>query len=959
MMRRIEKGNRLASCAPGAALLLALALWPAAAAAQTTTGTLRGLVKDETGGVLPGVTVEAVDEESGLTRSAFTSRGGFYNIQLPPGSYSVTATLQNFAPQTKKVVMALGETQGLDFELTVTATAGESVVVTAEVPLVEAKSPEISTNVSEFQLENLPQDNRNFLNFAKLAPGVRISDAQAGGASANRQEVTAGALEGFTTNVFIDGASYKNDVLLGGVVGQDASRGNPFPQSAVQEFRVLTQNYKAEYEKSSSAVITAVTKSGTNAFHGDAFVEYQDKALVARDVFNPEPNEKPDYTRWQAGVSVGGPIVKDKVHFFASWELNDQNRANRVFIGAQENIAPPDLLAQLETYTGLFTIPFTENLLFGKVSYQVAPVDVIDFNGFWRNETDIRDVGGNSLRSFETRTDVQQDIWNVGARNALTGNTWLSETLLMYQYYRWNPTIVNPQLIGQEYQQLLRIGGQDSAQRFVQKRFQVRQDFSYFALRAAGDHVLKGGVVLNFNDYDVQKNQLGNPVFKYRSVENWAFPFEAQYGFGNPDLSATNNQYGVYVQDDWTVTPRLTVNLGLRWDYETDDLNNDYVTPPLVVSELAGKVPADYFTDGTQRPSFSKAFQPRLGFAYDLSGKGTTIFFGGWGRFYDRNYYNALLDERFRLQYSLLTFRFSADGLPRDNQPTIIWDPAYLSVAGLQGIIDSGQAPLPEAFLIRNNTDPPVADQFGGGFRQTFGGMIGVSISYAGARSRNGYTYIWGSGRCCPDPPLSTAFSNVLISDASKRTKYDALFVTLDKPYTVSSKWGATLAFTWANGRGNGGDLFSLDYANVAAYPQHPTANAEQLRLVVSGIVGLPWDMRFSTLLTLGSGLGFTLDDASAGFGPGRQRILLYQGQQEGTFPYQTWDLQLSKDFYFGQSFRAGALISVFNVLNHSNYGDFNGFIPPATDPPNPNFGVGNTTVTLPRRLQFGVSFGF
>src|SRR4029077_15356637 len=193
-----------------------------------------------------------------------------------------------------------------EFALSLKAT--QEVTVTAAAPIVETKQSEIATNVTEQQLRVLPQDNRNFLNFANLAPGVRTSTDE------NNKEVLGGAIPGFNTNVFIDGTSYKNDVLNGGVVGQDSSRGNPFPQNAVQEFRVVTQNFKAEYEKSSSAIITAITKSGGNDLHGDGFGEYQNKSLVADDpcvdtvngrcgTAHTATHTKPDYTRYQAGVS--------------------------------------------------------------------------------------------------------------------------------------------------------------------------------------------------------------------------------------------------------------------------------------------------------------------------------------------------------------------------------------------------------------------------------------------------------------------------------------------------------------------------------------------------------------------------------------------------------------------------------------------------------------------------------
>ena len=188
-----------------------------------------------------------------------------------------------------------------------------------------------------------------------------------------------------------------------------------------------------------------------------------------------------------------------------------------------------------------------------------------------------------------------------------------------------------------------------------------------------------------------RRTRFGIPVYRFRSDipagDPYAFPFEAQLGFGDPDLSLKNNQFGVYAQDDWTINSCLTVNIGLRWDYESDMLNNDYVTPALVDQQLSPYFGPEFFTDGSQRPTFTGAVQPRVGLAWDLTGQGETVLFGGWGRYYDRVEYNAILDEQFRLQYSMLTFRFSADGQPRDGQPTIIWNPIYLTQAGLESIL--------------------------------------------------------------------------------------------------------------------------------------------------------------------------------------------------------------------------------------------------------------------------------
>src|SRR5262249_47124253 len=158
-------------------------------------------------------------------------------------------------------------------------------------------------------------------------------------------------------------------------------------------------------------------------------------------------------------------------------------------------------------------------------------------------------------------------------------------------------------------------------QLFQQDRLALRDDFSRFP-HWHGTHALKAGGVVSFMKYDVTKFFNANPVFRFRSTENFAFPFEASFGLGDPNLNANNTQVGLYLQDDWSPNARLTIDAGIRWDYESNELNNDYVTPANVVAATQSFVPSNYFTDGSDRPAFTGGFQPRVGFSYDPVGKG-------------------------------------------------------------------------------------------------------------------------------------------------------------------------------------------------------------------------------------------------------------------------------------------------------------------------------------------------
>jgi outer membrane receptor protein involved in Fe transport len=915
------------------------------AAAQSTTATIRGKVTDDKGAALANAEVNAVGTASGFVKTVNAGPDGSFQLAgLTPGEYNIVISAAGFEPRTETLTVLVGQNLNVTFEMASTATLSESITVIGE-QAVEMRTSEAATNVTTHQIENLPQDDRNFLNFATLAPGIRLST------NPERKTISGDAQPAEQTNVFIDGVSFKNDVLQGGVVGQDASRGNPFPQNAVQEFRVITQNYSAQYEKASSAIITAITKSGGNDLHGQAFWFYQPNDWVSDLPKNFQYSSlvtNQDYRRNQPGLSLGGPIIKDKLHYFLSYERDDERATKPVTLG-NSNFA-----SQFGQYTGIFPSPFKSNLGFGKLSWQPAQNQLLDWSGSYRKEHETRDFGNQT--SFQSATDLKNWVYSSTLRHQWSSDKTLNQATLSWQDYAWNPTPLNPGLVGLNYEGVIRLGGNSTTQKFDQRRIELRDDYNFAVSGWGGDHSFQVGANLDFLRYNIDKSQNGNPQYNFRNDPangfTFAQPFEAQFGFGKTNLSANNREYGVYGQDTWAVNQRLTVTLGLRWDYESNQLDASYVTPANIAAALAGKVDASYFSNGNNRDQFTNAFQPRLGFSYDLRGDGKSILFGGAGRFYDRLFLNATFDERYRLQFPVYRIEFSPDGRPG----TIQWDPRYLTPEGLHALIASG-ATSPEIYLLNNDTKPPYSNQWNLGVRQALGSWVG-SLSYNAVRGYRGFTWLSATGLCCS--ALVPGYGNVIISDPNgKRYWYDGIFLTLDRPYT--GRWGAHLAWTHAKAEQNGNDLFSLDYPSAAQYPRHEVPDSERDRIVANAIFGLPWELTFSSNLSFGSGGATNVLDFSQGFDLAAR--LRTHPFERSIRPPKTWgfasrsvDFRLEKGFRTGGGTSVAVIGEIFNAFNWASYGCLNNFIPPEG---NPTFGQPTCVNNLGRREQLGLKLNF
>ncbi|HYK11881.1 MAG TPA: carboxypeptidase regulatory-like domain-containing protein [Gemmatimonadales bacterium] len=980
-----------------AAAVIVLAAAPPAAA-QTTTGTIRGYVKDSSGAPFGGAMVEAKNVANGSVRSTTSKEDGAYVLPgLPPGNYELTVRHIGSAPYSRRVVVEIGAT--LIADVTPTAQAVEVGGITVTAPTFETRTSEVATNVSQAQVQALPTPSRNFLDLAALAPGVTPTEDRMNFTS---RTVTAGGQTADAVNVFIDGSSLKNDLTDGGVAGQDASRGNPFPRGAIQEYRVISQNFKAEYQKASSAIITATTKSGTNEWHGNALFGYQNQGLVALDSFqiasknaSPATFKKPDYSRTLTSLSAGGPLVKDKLFFFGSYEGNYQNR------DATVNFQPPSgfpalTAANLPQYNGNFGSPFRETMVFGKLNYTVNDQSALEFSLNYRHETDIRDFGSSAdncfvnMCAFNEAVNYRDNTSIAQLRYTRAMGSWLNESKVDFSNFERNPSPNAGTGAMQIYQyggQSFAVGPNRSTQDYTQKRLGLRDDLTYTGFHWMGDHVVKMGASFDFDKYNILKGNDDTPQFSYidtlhRGSDTLAFnyrnPYQLVYGTGSDILNRSNNQIGLYLQDDWSPTSRLTINAGIRWDYESNMFNSDYVTPQEVVDTLTRyndslPTPLDlnrYISNGHNRKGFSGAFQPRLGFSYALDDQNKTTLFGGFGVYYDRTIFDISVDETLKLTHPTYTINFAdPDSTPKAGE--VAWNPSYLtaSKSTLDALVHTSG--LPEAWLIANDAKVPYSNQWDLGIRRVFGNYL-VTVTYAGQRGYDQMTLNWANFGLAPDGSCGCTsfnlaahgFQNFIYSTNDGRTWYDALSLQVDRPYRTNSSgfgWGGGFSLNYATryvqGVDNLGD--ELSFPNALNIPKH-AANDEKTRIVANWVTDVPflYGIQFSGLISLGSGptqdVGGPLRFNSASYIRGGFTPLRYGFIIPGAFAYRDVDVRLRKNFPNINGTSLGVTMDVFNLFNFQNLGCYDTY--------NSTVAATHTShcvVSDPRRVQLGAEYNF
>ncbi|MDQ6646935.1 MAG: TonB-dependent receptor [Pseudomonadota bacterium] len=954
------------------ASVVTLAAAPSTSWAQSAYATLRGKAP-------PNTQVTAFNPLTGSTRHAQSGADGSYTLTgLQPATYQVDA-----GPGTQQTVtLTVASTASLNLQAAAAApppsaanaTNLNAVSVSAST-LQEVKTPEVGGTISLHQINTIPQVSRNFLEFADTVPGMVFTRDANGNTS-----LRGGAQNASGSNVYIDGVGQKSYVKAGGVSGQIGSQGNPFPQLAIGEYKVITSNYKAEYDQISSAAVTAQTKSGTNEFHGEAFDRYTNDAFRDRTPGEEAAGKKTQSQEKEYGFAVGGPIIKDQMHFFATYEAKRFNTPVTVIADTDATPGIPLLPADAAAQLGPSNLPFVENLYFGKIDWEPTDRDRLELSAQIRKEKQTGGVGNGSTAAsaaYQTKNDDKRYT----VRWQHSGDSYFNELLVSHEN-SFNAPVANNLGNGYVYTYplpnndptLISIGAANplATQNKGQKGPSIQDDLTFNDLEWYGDHVIKMGVKYKDITLDAADAADINPQFYYDVTQGPnAIPYKAFFtkpvnGLGlSPTVQTKAKQWGAYVQDDWAVTDKLTLNLGVRWDYEKNPSYTGFVTPANVINALYSPDPNapgqtyaqslanggfnvnDYISTGHNRKNFRGEWQPRVGFSYDINNDEQHVVHGGYGRAYDRNLFDYLQLETTKAALPQYTVYFRNPATGKCHRGTngndcYNFDPNYLNgLANLQGLLQSSNAGT-EVDVLNNKLKAPYSDQFSLGMANQLGDWH-TDATVTRVISRNGFAFTlgnrypngdffqkaqqpWGDG--------VPGFGALIVGNNGIVTRNTQVLLSADKPYDKDSGWGATFAYTFSDAKQNRdiNEHYSFDYATIGQYPFVTSNAVSKHRFVATGVMDGPWGITLSAKLTLAtpipgndnrcytpyvfpSGSNCTTL-ASTPSGNGR---FLVGGK---LFGYRDVDFQATKNFDLGHGLTLYGRFDVLNVFNFRNYID-------------------------------------
>jgi hypothetical protein len=892
-MKREGKHPFMAAVIIGCLLLGCTSLWGQA----TASASLQGTISDQTGAVVTKAEVTITNQETRAARTTKSDDTGEYRFEvLSAGIYSLKVTATAFAgAEAKDVEVQVGRTATQNFSLKPGA-VNETVEVAGAAPLVDQTKTDVSVNITPQQITDLPLIGRDIADLAYLAPGVKAADSY--DPTKTRYSIlSVNGDGGRNINVTINGVDNK-DNTVGGPVMQ-------LPQEAVQEFQVSTQRFSAVNGRSSGAAINIITKSGVNTYHGSLFASFREQAFntdqqVANGDGTSSPSNPP-YSRQWFGGSIGGPIAKDKVFGFFAIE---RQREQTSIAESGQAFAELNLVRNLGAQpAAIVPTPFFENRINGRLDWAINPRHSAYLSVSTQANNSLNDQSNGLFDLTEGNFTVNHlQIANLTLNSAFTP-TLINQFTIGFQY--WNNLIdSNTRTPLFTFPTGIQFGTNTNVpQNSIQRKYQFKDD----VVKTVGRHTFKTGV-------DYIWTPLVGGFFEFNPTLEFDFSLlpsqilALPQGFQTPGLLVGGNtsgnglsiavgdpsffirdakQLGLYFQDDWKATRRLSLNLGLRWDKDFDFIGSSDIANSRTFQELQAAAPFSALAARlvTKKASdYSNGFSPRVGLAYDLAGHGTHLLRAGFGLYFDNTFQNIPLFQEQQANATIFQTAFSltnpSDVVPGTGitlanwhlgnpLPTIPAPSSQLTPGSIGRIIDP-------------NYRTPVTEEFNGGYTWAINNKSVFEAEYVHVLSlhenktinvdpnipvtRNNITTLSRTG--VPGGffrPLDAAFiaagqpvlSSVRDETSGGRSRYDALNIS----YRQRGFHKTDLIANYTLARAVGYDEDGASFRYYPRDPQNPFGsnefgpafNDERHHLTLASTSHLPLGLEVSPILQVGS----------------------------------------------------------------------------------------------------------
>jgi hypothetical protein len=913
-------------------------------------GSISGRVEDATGAVIQGAQVGARQLDTNVNSALLTDKEGRFRFPyLKVGRYQITVQQVGFAPASRPVALTLGSAYELPFVLTV-ASAESKVMVSAQAELLETARTQIAGTVSQDEVRSLPLNGRSFLDLALLVPGVSPTNTASNQLFAETsavpgQGLSVGSQRNFSNNFIVDGLSANDDAAgLSGVF---------FGLDVVQELQVVTSGGQAELGRALGGYINMVTKSGTNTLHGDVYGYARNQRLNAA---NPLSNTKLPMTQAQYGASLGGRLVPDRTFYFANFEQRALNQSGLIAIAPSNVAAINARLAAIgylgpQIATGLYSSPVHNTNFLAKVDHQLGRNDQFSIRYSLYDVHSKASRGAGALNAASASAGLDNTDQTVAVSNVATlSSQTVNET--RGQYTRSNlaalPTDpVGPAVSISGVASFGTLSGSPTGR--VNNLYEVADNLSH----RAGAHALRAGLDFLYNDTTITYPRSIRGSYTFSSLARFMAGTYNNAGFtqtfGQSAVAQTNPNLGFYAQDEWKVSPSLTINLGVRHDLQflktiSTDTNN---------------------------------LSPRAGFAWSPFASRRTVVRGGFGLFYDRVPLRALANAL--LSSNNTTIVSSNSQLSVSLSPTQTGAPVFPNILPSSG--------LPAGVLVSFTTMNPrmenaYSEQGSLEIERQIGNQSTLSVGYQHLRglhlivsvNQNGPTCAASGNNngCRPNPAYANNSQYSPLADSH----YDGLHVSfVQRPV----KWGSyRVSYTWSKSLDNVGEFFfssPIDLFNI--WQDYGRSDDDQRhRLVFDGAVhssrapaGTAWQrlshgfelsgmLQYYSALPLNITSGVTTIQGTAGRPTVNGGFI---GRNVGTGnDFFGVSARLSRSFRVAERVQLETLAEAFNALNHRNNLTRNNVFGSGAYPSNPSSSFGQVTaVNDPRSMQLALRLRF